>query len=114
MVPKIECPDCEQLTFSWWNKQMLWPARAISCPNCGARISLDAKRHRLVSVAIFGAVIILGLFSPQIWDNYGRSVGILVSIAGWTLIGILIGLYVHRYVPLVIRSKSSVSRETLT
>jgi len=89
------CPNCDEPSFTVWQKQALGPGRKKRCRRCGALISVS-RTHAipllLLSVA-FPFVLILSLL------NYG----LIAAIASVVLLLLIGGLYQHYIVPLVVR-----------
>jgi hypothetical protein len=92
------CPNCDNPSIGYWQKQFLEPARTIGCSLCGARVSVSTMRFVPIFLFIIGAVPAsrkLGLMEYG-FASYG---GVLVFML------LITGLYQHFFVPLVVRSR---------
>ena len=97
MPRKIVCPNCEKPSFSFWRKQTLGPARAISCNLCGARVSVGW----IYFVPVLLLVAAFPFFVTVLLHEYGlAATGGVVA-----LILIISGIYQHYLVPLIVRSQ---------
>lgn len=91
------CPNCDEPSFTVWQKQALGPGRKKRCRRCGALVSVS-RIHSVPSLllaAAFPIVVIVVLL------EYG-----IAATAGLIILILLVGaLYQHYFVPLVVRSK---------
>ncbi|SRR5216683_619224 len=95
------CPHCGSNSFSFWQKQLLGPARSIECRNCKERVTVPWGRALLAILPI----IVLATIGVAI---YNSAPGNLADLIIYTTVGILVGFVIsaplyHRYVPLIPR-----------
>jgi hypothetical protein len=95
------CPHCATDSFSFWQKQLLGPARSIECRNCKRRVSVPWARAMLAvsPIMILGSLGIAfsnsnpgGPLEMFLWGVFGAVVG-----------GAIAAPLYHLYVPLVPR-----------
>ena len=71
-----QCPSCQQPTIPFWTKQFLGPGRTITCPGCGASLSVPLSSMwvitpvRWVMSGVAGAVLAV-LGARQIKNEEG-------------------------------------------
>ncbi len=64
LAHELPCPHCGEMTFSRSSTRTLGPARSISCPNCGGKVSvpwstgLIAMAIVIVPPVVVGAILI--------------------------------------------------------
>lgn len=97
MKRTIVCPNCDQPSFTFWQKQVLAPGRKKRCRRCNAMISVNRARFlpQLLLGAAFPIVVIVGFL----------ELGVIGGVALILLMIILGSAYQHYVVTLVIRSK---------
>ena len=97
MKRTIICPNCEQPSFTFWQKQVLAPLRKKRCRRCNAMISVNRIRFlpQLLLAAAFPIVVILGFL----------ELGIVGGVGLILLMVVLGSVYQHYIVTLVVRSK---------
>lgn len=91
------CPNCDEPSFTVWQKQALGPGRKKRCRRCDALVSVSRIHSvpTLLLTAAFPIVLIIALL------EYG-----VVAAVGAVIFVLLVGaLYQHYFVPLVVRSK---------
>ena len=97
MSKKLECPHCNEPSFTAWRKQTLGPARKIKCSACGARVSVSTL-HSIPAILMATAIPIgVGLA--------GLKYGWLSAAAVLVIFSVILISYYHFFVPLVVRSK---------
>lgn len=96
----LVCPNCDEPSFTVWQKQALGPGRKKRCRRCGALVSVS-RIHvipLLLLAAAFPIVVIVTLL------EYG-----IIATVGLVVLTFLVGaLYQHYFVPLVVRSKPGI------
>lgn len=97
MSKKLECPNCNQPSFSAWRKQTLGPARKIKCRMCGAGVSVST----LYSIPM----IIMAMATPVGIGLAGLNYGWIPAAAVLAVSAVVLGSYQQFVVPLVVRSK---------
>lgn len=97
MQTSLNCPNCEQPTFSFWRKQTLGPARSIKCKKCKAEISVG-WRDSLPTV--LGAPLLIFLVVFVAPDE-----SLLLKLAIFVIGVVLMVFYHHHFVPLIVRSR---------
>ncbi len=97
MPKNIKCPNCGNLTFSFWQKQFLGPARSIPCDDCGARVSVSWIRF--IPVLLLIATLSL-LYQFGLTEH---GVGPYLAVVAATLVAVVV--YQHYLVTLVVRSR---------
>jgi len=100
MSKKLECPNCNQPSFSPLRKQTLGPARKIKCRLCGAGVSVST----LYSIPM----ILMAMATPIGMGLAGLNYGWLPAAAVLAISAVVLGLYQHLVVPLVVRSKPEI------
>lgn len=93
----LVCPNCNEPSFTVWQKQALGPGRKKRCRRCDAEVSVSRIHSvpTMLLVAAFPIILIITLL------DYG-----VVAAIGVVILILLIGaLYQHYLVPLVVRSK---------
>ena len=93
----LVCPNCNEPSFTVWQKLALGPGRKKRCRRCGRFVSVS-RIHSIPSLllaAAFPIVLIVTLL------EYG-----IAATVGFIILIILVGaLYQRYFVPLVVRSK---------
>lgn len=91
------CPNCDEPSFTVWQKQALAPGRKKRCRRCGALVSVSRIHSvpTLLLVAAFPIVLIVALL----------EYGVVAAVGAVTIILLVAALYQHHIVPLVVRSK---------
>jgi hypothetical protein len=97
MSKKLECPHCNEPSFTAWRKQTLGPARKIKCSVCGARVSVSTLHSIPMILMAMAAPIGIGLA--------GLKYGWLSAAAVLVISSVILISYYHFFVPLVVRSK---------
>ena len=103
-----ECPNCGELTFSYWQKQFLGPARTIRCRACDARVSVPWLRSSIFVilgsvVSLFAGLVALMMVAPGSLAGLGVALAFVVFVVGAALAVVPIAWLYGRYVHLVQR-----------
>ena len=107
---KLECPHCRQTSISWWRKQVLGPARTISCPDCAASISVSWKHAIPIIITPVLAVLFIGFIGPIIRDQVAPAWAFALNGLVVVLTLVVIGIYHHFLVPLEVRVRPLAER----
>ena len=107
---KLECPHCRHASIGWWRKQVLGPARTISCPNCAASVSVSWKHAAPIIVAPVLVGVFLGFVGPIIREQFTPDWRFALNALVIVLALIVIGVYHHFLVPLEVRSRPPAER----
>lgn len=97
------CPSCGAPTITFWQKQLLGPAKTIRCSNCNARISVSWTAGLLYTallLAQFFAVLLVGL---AVWDKYDLAAASAAVVLASAPFFALIAVVQHRFVELIVR-----------
>lgn len=100
-MASIECPHCQQKTFSWWDGYRAGKWAIITCKQCGER-------------ACAQPVVMIGIYFLYMWDvmlfgylTYLESLWFLpVLLVGWFILD-----YFSLYIPLASLKKKRVSSD---
>ena len=87
----LECPNCHQKAIAVWRKMCLGPGRAISCPNCGSRLSVPW----LAMLAVFPFAF--GFIAAQLVASF--AVAAVVFVVG----ALVMGWIHYQFVPLIVK-----------
>ena len=92
----LVCPNCDQASFTVWQKQVLGPGRKKRCRKCGALVSVSRTHYVpiLILTAAFPVVLAFALLKYGVVAAFGAVVFLVLAGA----------LYQHYFVPLVVRS----------
>ena len=97
MPSNVTCPNCEKPGIGYWQKQLLGPARTISCSHCGAHVSISFFSFVPILLIIFTTLPTLRILGMM---DYGFA-----SYAGaFVFLLVVTWVYLHYFVPLVVRS----------
>ena len=78
-----QCPSCQQPTISFWSKQSLGPGRTITCPGCGAGLSVPLSSIWVITP------LLLAVLAAYFTDYWGLQAEGLVGLAtGWVLLAL--------------------------
>lgn len=91
------CPNCDEPSFTVWQKQVLGPGRKKRCRRCGAFVS--------VSRIHFVPILVLTAAFPIVLILTSLQHGVVAGVAAAILLLLASALYQHYFVPLVVRSK---------
>lgn len=96
MKRTLVCPNCNEPSFTVWQKQVLGPGRKKRCRRCHALVSVS-RIHFVPTMLLIAAFPIVMIFALL---EYG-----VVAAVGAAILVVLIGaVYQHYLVPLVVRS----------
>ena len=95
----LVCPNCNEPSFTVWQKQALGPGRKKRCRRCDALVSVSRIHSvpTMLLVAAFPIVLIIAFL----------EYGVVAAVGAVILILLVCALYQHYLVPLVVRSKPS-------
>lgn len=96
MKRNIVCPQCDQPSFTFWQKQVLAPGRKKRCRRCNAMISVSWARFlpQLLLAAAFPIIVVVGFLEFGIFGGVGLIV-LMIALGS---------VYQHYFVTLVVRS----------
>jgi hypothetical protein len=89
MWEKLECPNCHKPTIPFWRKQLLGPAIAMTCPECGGKVGVPMSS--LLAILPF----VVAFVAAQYLNSTVASYALL--IAGFLVMACLF----HFYIPLI-------------
>jgi len=91
------CPHCGTDAFSFWQKELLRPARSIKCRHCGGRVGVPGIHTFVWLYPMFMLIVAVPLF-------LGARLGLLNAIFTGSLIAFAVSASLcHRYVALIPR-----------
>lgn len=100
MSKKLECPNCNEPSFSVWRKQTLGPARKVNCSVCGAGVSVSTL-HSI-------PMILMAMAIPIGTGLAGLKFGWLTAVLVLAISSVILISYHHFLVPLVVRSEPEI------
>ena len=93
-----ERPWCDKKAFSFWEKQMLGPARSMRCGACRRAVRVSSDRAQIAAAPLFLLGFLGLLLGKALFGTWPA-----VLLGGW--IGVSFGMMIaasiyHVYVPL--------------